>query len=249
MAEPRYTASGSFRVRPHRPWRTGVVVVLLVVAVGIGGWSLYELGLRHGGYHAQAVRATEAHLRSQVHELRDRVRELSRQNTLLERAKRIERRARERLRNTIEEQDQRIAVLKEERNFYRNLVSPSKMEPGLHLRRFSLRPVEGKAREYRYEIVVTQVNESDRYVSGRIDLTIDGRRGGSRATAALEDWTVGEDAQTGFRFKYFQTLTGHIRVPDGFEPVRAQLHIVPNGGRVEDLEKSFAWDALLSGGQ
>jgi hypothetical protein len=249
VAEPRYTASGSFRVRPHRPWRTGVVVVLLVVAVGVGGWSLYELGLRHGGYRGQAARATEAHLRIQVQELRQRVRELSRRNTLLERAKRIERRARDRLRTTIEEQDQRIAALKEQRNFYRNLVSPSKMEPGLHLRRLTVRPIQGKARAYRYEIVVTQVNESDRYVSGRIDLTIEGRRGGSRATAALEDWTVGEDAQTRFRFKYFQTLTGHIRVPEAFDPIRAQLRVVPNGGRVERLEKSFAWDALLSGGE
>jgi len=248
LADPRYTASGSFRVRPHRPWRTFVVAALVVIAVGAGGWSLYDLGLRHGGYRGEAARATEAHLRTQVEELRDRVDELVERNTLLERAERIEREARKRLRDMIEQREQRIAQLEKQLAFYRNLVSPSKMEPGLHIRRAALTPVEGVERLFRYEIVVSQVNESDTYVSGRIDWQIEGRRDGEAASAELRDWIASDSAEMEFRFKYFQTLSGRVRVPEGFEPARVQLLVVPSGDRLEALEESYAWDALLSGG-
>ncbi len=246
--DPRYTASGSFRVRPHRPWRTLVVAVLVVIGLGVGGWSLYELGLRHGGHQAESARATEAHLRLELEELRSRVDELLRDNTLLERAERIEREARRRLRSVIEEREQRIAQLEKELAFYRNLVSPSKMEPGLHVRQATLRPVEGNAGMYEYDIVVSQVNESDTYVSGRIDWRIEGRRDGESVTAKLGDWIAGDSADTQFRFKYFQRMSGRIQVPPGFEPARVQLLVLPSGDRLEALEKSYSWDALLSGG-
>ncbi|MDZ7747445.1 MAG: DUF6776 family protein [Halofilum sp. (in: g-proteobacteria)] len=249
MADPRYTASGSFRVRPHRPWRNVILGAIALAALGAGGWALYELGLRHGGYEARMARATEAHLRIDVEELRDRVSKLAQRNTLLERAERIEREARERLRGVIEAREGRIAQLQEELAFYRNLVSPSEMEPGLHIRRLSLRAVDGAARLYEYELVLTQINSSDRYVSGRIDLSVRGRRGGDAATVELADLATDEEPETEFRFKYFQTLTGRISVPQGVEPDRLRLRVAPSGGRLESLEEDYSWDSLLSGGQ
>lgn len=250
MADSRYTASGSFRVRPHRPWRTVLVTVLVVVGAGVGGWSLYELGLRHGGYHARMARATEAHLRLEVQELRDRVSEVARENTLLERAERIEREARERLRNVIEAREGRIADLQEELAFYRNLVSPSEMEPGLQVRRLVLSRVAGMAGVYEYELVLTQVNGSDRYAAGRIDLRVEGQRGRDQASLELRDLVTGEEeAETAFRFKYFQTLTGRLQVPEGFEPARVRLRVSPSGDRLDPLEEDFSWDSVTSGGE
>lgn len=235
-------------MRPHRPWRTLVVAVLVVIGLGAGGWTLYELGRRHGGYQAESARATEAHLRIQLEELRNRLDELRRENTLLERAEEVEREARGRLRGVIKQHEQRIAELEKELAFYRNLVSPSKMEPGLHVRQARLRPVDGMDRVYAYEVVVSQVNESDTYVSGRIDWRIEGRRGGESVTAKLSEWVTGDGADTQFRFKYFQRLSGQIQVPQGLEPIRVQLLVLPSGDRLEALEQSYSWDSLLSGG-
>lgn len=248
MADPRYTASGSFRVRPHRPWRTVAVAVLVVIGLGAGGWSLYELGQRHGGYKARMARATEAHLRVELSELRERISELSRRNTLLERAERIEREARERLRGVIEAREGRIAQLQEELAFYRNLVSPSEMQPGLHVRRLTLEPIAGAPRLYGYELVLTQINGSDRYASGRIDLALEGRRAQGPVTVELSDLVAGEDPETAFRFKYFQTLTGRIRIPGDVDPARVRLQVLPEGDRLDSLEETYAWDSLLSGG-
>lgn len=248
MADSRYTASGSFRVRPHRPWRTVVVVVGVIMALGAGGWSLYELGLRHGGYQARMALATEAHLRLEVADLRERISELSRRNTLLQRAERIEREARERLRGVIEAREGRVAQLQEELAFYRNLVSPSEMQPGLHVRRLTLSGVAGQDRVFDYELVLTQINGSDRYASGRIDLALEGRQGRGPATVGMSGLAAGEDPETAFRFKYFQTLTGRIRVPGEMEPARVRLRVLPEGDRLDTLEESYSWDSLLSGG-
>ena len=248
MADPRYTASGSFRVRPHRPWRTVAIAVLVVVGLGAGSWSLYELGLRHGGYEARMARATEAHLRVEVADLREQISTLSRRNTLLERAERIEREARERLRGVIEAREGRIAQLQEELAFYRNLVSPSEMKPGLHVRRLSLTEVAGADAVYGYELVLTQINGSDRYASGRIDLVIEGRRGRDPVTVELRELATGEDPETAFRFKYFQTLSGRIRIPGEVEPARVRLKVLPEGNRLDALEESYSWESLLSGG-
>lgn len=249
MADPRYTASGSFRVRPHRPWRTVVLCVLAVIALAAGGWGVYELGREHGGYQGRMARATEAHLRIEVADLREQVSRLSRRNTLLERAERIEREARERLRGVIEAREGRISQLQEELAFYRNLVSPSEMDTGLHVRRMSLTAVDGAPRLYEYELVLTQVNNSDRYASGDINLTLQGRRGGEVTTVELRDLVTDEEPETVFRFKYFQALTGRIRVPEGVEPDRLRLLVAPSGDRLDPIEEDYSWDSLLAGGQ
>lgn len=248
MADPRYTASGSFRVRPHRPARTAVASLVVLIGLGIGAWQLYELGKRHGGYQANQARATEAHLRIEVDELRERITQLANRNTLLERAERIERQSREDLRGVIEQREARIAQLEEELSFYRNLVSPSEMQPGLHVRRFSVAAVAGEARAYRYELVLTQLHGNDTYASGRVDLALHGRREGQEIRLAADELLAGENAGTEFRFKYLQTLTGRIRIPADLEPDHIELQLVPEGDRLERLEESYSWSSLLSGG-
>lgn len=248
MADPRYTASGSFRVRPHRPIRTAVVTVALLIGLGLGGWWLYYLGVRHGGYQAGQARATETHLRTEVEELRERITQLANRNTLLQRAERIERQSREDLREAIEQREARIAQLEEELSFYRNLVSPSEMQPGLHVRRFSVATVAGDAGAYRYELVLTQLHGNDTYASGRVDLAIHGRKGRQEVRLAADELLAGDGAATEFRFKYLQTLTGRIRIPADLEPDRIELQLVPEGDRLEPLEESYSWSSLLSGG-
>lgn len=248
MADSRYTSSGSFRVRPHRPMRSAVLMLALLVGLGVGAWQLYELGMRHGGFHANRARATEAHLRIEVDELRDRITKMANRNTLLERAERIERQSREDLRGVIEQREAHLAQLEEELSFYRNLVSPSDMQPGLHVRRFSVAAVAGEARDYRYELVLTQLHGNDTYASGRVDLALHGRRGRQEVRLAADELLADEGARTEFRFKYLQTLTGRIRVPAGFVPGRIELRLVPEGERLDTLEESYSWSSLLSGG-
>ncbi len=247
MPETRFPGSGGFRIRPYRPVRTvllaGVTLAVTMAAV----WGAYRLGLRDGGHAAAQARATEAHLRIQVADLRDQVGELHQRNTLLARAERIERDAREHLREMIERRDQRIAALEEELTFYRNIVSPSKMDPGLQIRRVSLKPAAGLARTYRYELVLSQLNGGKRYAEGEVDLRLDGQQEGEPASFSFTDLTLEDTVETEFRFKYFQTLTGRVQLPEEFEPRWLKVNVRPTNG-FDPLEESHAWGSVVPGG-
>lgn len=240
--------SGSFRVRHHRPWRTVLGLVMFIALLAIGAWWLYERGRRDGGYDDRMARATEAHLRLDIEDLRERIGELTRRNTLLERADRIDRDAIGHLREEIESRERRIDELEEELAFYRNLVSPSDTGPGLHVRRLSISAVPGTERRFRYELVLTQLNGNDRYVKGRVDLSLTGTEGPDQRSLAAEEFLVDGESGMDFRFKFLQTLTGVIELPEAFSPARLQLKVMPAGGRLDAIEENFAWDTLISGG-
>lgn len=248
MAVDSGLRSGAFRVRPHRPGRTVFVIVAVAVGLTVGGWLLYDHGRRQGGHDAAEARATEARLRLQIEELRARVEELSQRNTLLERADRIDRESISHLRTNIEEREAQIRGLEEELAFYRNLVSPSDTGPSMDVRGLSLTPVAGTERRFRYELVLTQVNGGDRYVKGRVDLTLSGRGADGEVSLADGDFLVEGESATNFRFKYFQTLGGIIELPESFSPARLQLKVLPAGGRLDAVEEQFTWKSLIPGG-
>jgi len=240
--------SGAFRVRPHRPLRTVVLVVAIVVALLIGGWQLYDFGRRQGGHDAARASATEARLQLEIEELRARLEELVQRKTLLERADRIDRESISHLRQDIEDREEQIADLEEELAFYRNLVSPSDTGPSIDVRGLSLKPVPDSQRRFRYELVLTQSNGGDRYVKGRVDLSLSGN--GPEGDVSLEggDFLVDGESATNFRFKYFQTLGGIIELPESFSPTRVRLKVVPSGGRLDAVEEQFNWTSLISEG-
>lgn len=248
MAVDSGLRSGAFRVRPHRPGRTVFLVVAVAVVLTVGGWSLYDYGRRQGGHDAARARATEARLRLQIEELRARVDELSQRNTLLERADRIDRESISHLRQDIEEREAQIHELEEELAFYRNLVSPSDTGPSLDVRGFSITPVAGTERRFRYELVLTQLNGGDTYVKGRVDLVLSGNDANGEASLAGGDFLVEGESATNFRFKYFQTLGGIIELPESFSPARLRLQVRPSGGRLDAVEEQFTWKSLISGG-
>jgi hypothetical protein len=248
MAVDSGLRSGAFRLRPHRPGRTVFLVVAVAVVLTVGGWLLYDHGRRQGGHEAARARATEARLRLEIEELRARVEELSQRNTLLERADRIDRESINHLRQTIEQREARVRELEEELAFYRNLVSPSDTEPSMNVRGFSVTPAAGSERRFRYELILTQVNGGDRYVKGRVDLTLSGSNASGEASLAGGDFLVEGESATNFRFKYFQTLGGIIELPESFSPARLRLKVLPSGGRLDAVEEQFTWKSLISGG-
>lgn len=250
MADRSPNVSGSFQVRPYRPWRTALVIAVSTVAVVVGVLFAYELGLRHGGYEKYQARAVEAHLRMQVADLRERVADLSEARTRLERSRRIDRATLERLERMLEERVQVAGRLEEELTFYQSLVSPAEADPGINVERFSLMR-DGEDGRYAFEIVLTRLNRDDSYVSGHVDLTLDAVRGRERVALDLADVEITGDEESSaleFRFKYFQRLEGAVRLPDELEPVQLEMRVRPAEDGHESVENVYTWSSLVSGG-
>ncbi len=248
MADYPYSESGSFRVRPYRPGRTIALMGVLAVGAIFGGWSLYELGRTHGGADQRMSQATEARLRIQIEDLRERVSELVHERALLERSRSIDESAFDRLEGQLERREQHIGHLEEELAFYRSLVSSADAETqtGMNVERFSL--FDQGDGEYRYELVLTRLDHDDTEATGHVDLEIEGAKDGASVRIAWADVIVDESASNDFDFKYFQALSGRVRLPDGVDPETVHVRVRPDDNDIDEVDEEFAWDSLTSGG-
>ncbi|MGW8229185.1 MAG: DUF6776 family protein [Gammaproteobacteria bacterium] len=227
------------KVKHHNPWKTRVFILLGLLALGVGGWSLFDYGRYQAGYDSAEYDLEQLRLVALVDELQDEIEKLREQKAQLERAAQIERQAYNELDTNLKLLQGEILELKEELAFYRGIVSPRDASRGLRLQRFSLEP--NGLRSYRYTVVLTQVLKNDSLASGRVKFLIDGLQGNESKTLDLAALSENSVKELDYRFKYFQNLEGDLVLPKGFKPMRATAQILP-GGRQEDMiEKTIDW--------
>ena len=51
-----------------------------------------------------------------------------------------------------------------------------------------------------------------------------------------------------FSLKYFEEFSGEIHLPQGFEPARVVVTLIPDGNGVPRVEESFDWVRVFNGG-
>lgn len=227
------------KVKHHNPWKTRVFILLGLLALGVGGWSLFDYGRYQAGYDSAEYDLEQLRLVALVDDLQGDIEQLREQKAQLERAAQIERQAYNELDTNLKTLQAEILELKEELAFYRGIVSPKDASRGLRLQRFYLEP--NGLRSYRYIVVLTQVLQNESLARGRVKLFIEGLQGNQSKTLDLAALSENSVKELDYRFKYFQSLEGDVVLPKGFKPMRATAQILP-GGRQEDmLEKTIDW--------
>ena len=227
------------KVKHHNPWKTRVFILLGLLAIGVGGWSLFDYGRYQAGYDSAEYDLEQLRLVALVDELQDEIEKLREQKAQLERAAQIERQAYNELDTNLKLLQGEILELKEELAFYRGIVSPRDASRGLRLQRFSLEP--NGLRSYRYTVVLTQVLKNDSLASGRVKFLIDGLQGNESKTLDLAALSENSVKELDYRFKYFQNLEGDLVLPKGFKPMRATAQILPGGQQEDMIEKTIDW--------
>lgn len=228
------------RVKAHQPWKTVIFLTLIVIALAIAGWSLFDYGRFLAGFDSQDAGREQQLLMGENDDLNDRIVELRGQKAVLERAAQIEREAYNQLDTTLKTLQAEIIELKAELAFYRGIVSPRDASRGLRLQSFALN-TNGQTRGYRYTLVLTQVLKNDRLVYGRVNLSFAGIHNGQPKVLGLNEVTKKSVKELKFRFKYFQNIEGDIVLPVGFTPLRVMIKILPRGRQQDMIEKTFDW--------
>jgi len=226
--------------------RGGIVVAVIVLLLAI--WWIYDLGKLHGVTELESVRIKNAILEKRNDKLADDAADLREQVAILERSSQIDRQAAESVKQELGQLEDSLQAAREEVEFYRGIVSPGDVKPGLRIHRFSLE--EGaKPNEYHYDLVLTQLKRNDRIISGVVDWQITGSMPDYQTEIGLERVTEPAVKELKFRFRYFQELTGSIRLPEGFTADKVVLPIKPAGkgkSRAEPVVQSFDWVATRS---
>ncbi len=232
---------GQFRVVRHRPLRRALLSLLLmgvvVAAAGFGYWL--------GGRHSELDQTYLAALETRGQALDARVKTLERALADARLAQSVDAQAARSLRETISELRHQLGALDEEVTFYKSLMAPSRIERGLQIAEFDLAAGRGD-NEFTYHLLLTQAAQRRDWIQGSVRLDVHGLRAGPDGAAAeavlpLTELASLEDYPLRFRFRYFQDLSGTLRIPDGFQPNTVVVTAKPRGRSADPKERSFDW--------
>lgn len=235
------TKTTTFIVRQHRPWKALFVVLLLIGGyIGSSYWLYLHAQLR-AGFDERAAAARQSDLQQHLAAIKKQDESLRARVAILERSNQIDRESRTQVRDRVRELQDENLELKQELAFFRGIVSPKDHKAGLKIQSFELSS-GGAAQLYHYKLILTQVLKNERFAVGTVKLAVKGTLAGQREQLSLAKLDDDGQDSIGFRFKYFQTFEGNLRLPPGFQPQSVSLVVVPTTKGLDRLDQDFPWD-------
>ena len=212
----------------------GVAVVILLVTVGI----VYNHGLSMAGFERLAASRRQQDLQNRILQLETENQSLREALARAERTLQMDHTAYEELGRSLKASTQEIVKLREELNFYRNIISPPNKKSGLRIQSLKLEPVANSKKVYRYKMVLIQALKHDYLVKGKARFEVSGIHSGENTILRFPQPT---DTPISFNFKYFQDVEGKIELPEGFQPQWIKVNVTSRGRNAETVEQTYPW--------
>ncbi len=230
-------------IRHRRGYRLRRTLILLGFTI-VAAISGYMAGMAQGGFRFSSAEETKELLVHEVDNLREQYHSARQQLINLERGRAIDEQAMRDARNAIVELETKVSELNADLTFYRNIMAPTEVSKGLQVDSFTLSPARGDGR-YSFKMVLTQVGNNNRYVSGLVAVNVIGMVNGEKQVIALRDLSDDiDDLGVKFKFRYFQDVEGSLSLPDEFEPLEIQVVAQAGGRKAAQAESTFDWEQL-----
>lgn len=213
------------------------VVIMGAVSFLLGN---YQIRQQHEKVVQQLDRLSEEYALLQKSEASFRQQVLN-----LESGRNIDNVAQQEIQGTIKEYKETIEQLKKDVSFYQSIMAPSENIKGLQVQNVDLQKTNDDKR-FSYKIVLAQVADNKRYISGLVAINVVGMKDGAKLILPLRD--VSEDQSSlgiKFKFKYFQDITGELILPSDFVPESIQVVAQADGKKASKLERSYIWRDLI----
>lgn len=228
--------------RTHPLLLAGLIGLPLLLVI-VGAWALYDFGRYRAGFDTmQAERLSESYEQDLARQ-RQLVTRLRGELARLQSGMEIDAHANEEIKKTLISLQQDNQELREELQFYRSIVSPSRGRPGVHIHNFQLTQGE-KPGEYYYNITLIHIQgltKHHREVKGEIKLVVEGEQDGVVKKLALADLTTPRKSSIRFVFKYFTRFEGTLDLPSNFRPRNILVQAVSSTRKINGDEKQIDW--------
>jgi hypothetical protein len=221
-----------------------VTVVVSTLAAALAAWVGHTQGQRTAGRDAAEEASIRRALASQLESVEAENKTLHARVAELEMARRLDRDAYGQVERTLGDLQSQLARQSDDLAFYRSIVSPADGIQGLRIQRFEAVPGTG-AREVVLKLTLVQAMRHESIVAGLAQVTLNGLSGGKPA-----QYTVGEligrpRAQLPFSFRYFQAIEQAVVLPEGFEPLEADVRL-QSTKLPRPVQQVFPWPAAAS---
>lgn len=216
----------------------GLIVVVLLVTSGV----IYNHGLSMAGFESLTALRQQQGLQEVVAQLKQDNQALRDSLARAERSLQMDQTAYQDLDRSLKASSQAIVRLREELNFYRNIISPPNKKSGLRIQSLKLEAAGDDdttaTSKYHYKMVLIQALKHDRKISGKARFEINGVQGGKNTTIRFPQ---AADKPIRFNFKYFQDLEGQIELPQNFEPRTIKVNVTSRGRDAQSIEQIYPW--------
>ncbi|MEJ2424804.1 MAG: hypothetical protein P8101_10135 [Candidatus Thiodiazotropha sp.] len=211
-----------------------------ILLLGGVAWLAYQQG---GNGIRQGLARLQSGGQSQIQLLEQERNELKRELTMVKQAAEVDREALLAVRDKIKTMQSERLKLEEELAFLKGIVSTSSKKQVLKIQNFKLEPGL-EEQQYVYKFTVSQVINRGSVVSGKIEMTVTGLRGGKTTQLSLDQLTTEKTSSHKMRFRYFQSIEGKIRVPQDFEPATISIDVKPSGGKLAPVSEAYDWSPV-----
>ncbi len=224
--------------RPAHLWLgLAVVIGLLLVAF----YLVFDWGKLHASDELVDLRAERKAQSRTIDKQEKRILQLAGQVAVLQRSSEIDRRASQEVRNEFSVLHEELQELRKELTFYRAIMAPGDVSPGLRVRKFEVKP-GAQDGNFTVAVTLTQVKRNDRYVTGVVELEVEGLENEKPKVLVFNQVGLGDNETLSYKFRYFQRLQGQIWLPADFQPLRVKILVRPKGkGQPEGVEEVVDW--------
>ena len=233
--------TGNRKILVYQPvyvW-LGIVVALLLLVTA--AYLLFESGKYHAGAGLEKLARQRGELEQRVAELQEENLSLREQTAVSQRASEIDRRASLDVRREFAGLQDELLEVRKELDFYRGIVSPGDVKPGLRIQRVQLEPGSASGSVF-YQLTLTQVKRNERYVRGIIEMEVEGLEDGTPKVLLFKKLAEGNSKVLNYKFRYFQNVEGEIWIPPEFEPKKVRVLLKPQGkGQPPAIEEVVDW--------
>lgn len=240
MAVVKGSVQHKLEIRQYRPGersRNRLIMAALVATAALAGLGAGWLGSLEALNSASQERDQ---LRQALDQSEVTISDLAQKVGILEKGGEVDREAANQVRETIKVLKGQIAGLEEDVAFYKGIMVPGDKAAGLQIGKVVIKPVA--ERQYQYAVMMTQIAERRRFVSGSMTFNVVGKEGEAARILMLSDLNSDVPASGArFRFRYFQELKGVITLPEGFEPASVEVVLQSAGKKPQRVEKIIDW--------
>lgn len=214
----------------------GLFVLVLAVAAGgfFAGWWVANSGLSSNALSPEALQQQAESAQQDARRAREEL------DVLATRAA-VDRQALELLRRDMVGHEERAMELEDDLRFYRGLMAPVSGDGGVSLREPEIVPGPAEG-QFAYRLIVQQIAAKHALVKGNLSAVLEGTYQGQAQSHPLA--TLDAEPEEGLpplKFRYFQSLSGEITLPDGFVAQRLTVTAQITKPRKFELREHFPW--------
>ena len=229
--------TGELVVKPRLSSRTKLLLVTAVASIAIlgAGW-IYNYGSEMAGFDRLSADRQQQRLQEELRRQKAENQELRESLARAQRSVQMTEKAVQELDRSLKTSAQEDVKLRDELNFYRNIISPADKKSGLRIQNLYIEPT-ASATHYRYKLVLIQALKHELTIRGSANFEIAGVLGGQDAVLTFPP---ANERPIAVNVKYFQDIEGRFELPKNFKPRRVKVTVVPSSG-AQSIAETYAW--------